>query len=186
MSIKATLDKRAESSCELCSSNNDLSEYEVSESGNDPSSDNHALLCQKCIDELDKESLDENHWRCLNTSMWSEYLPVQVLVYRTLSRLKGANWASELQDQMYLEEDAINWAKRGLQSNLVVKDSNGARLNPGDSVVLIKDLDVKGAGFTAKRGTKVTSIRLTDDPGYIEGRVDGQMIVLKVEFLKKS
>jgi len=50
---------------------------------------------------------------------------------------------------------------------------------------LIKDLDVKGAGFTAKRGTVVKNITLTDNPLHIEGRVNGVRIVLVADFLKK-
>ena len=103
-----------------------------------------------------------------------------------LHKLKSESWANELLEQMYMEEENLNWAKRGISNNVKTLDSNGAELNAGDSVTLIKDLNVKGGGFTAKRGTKVTGIRLTDDPGYIEGRVEGQMIVLKVEFLKKG
>ena len=186
MSLNAEVSKRAENKCELCSSTTNLNTIEVSESLMDQSSENHALVCEKCESDLASESPDVNHWRCLTGSMWSEHQAIQVLSYRMLYKLKDESWANELLDQMYMEEDTLNWAKRGLSNNVKTLDSNGAELVAGDSVTLIKDLNVKGAGFTAKRGTKVTSIRLTDDPGYIEGRVEGQMIVLKVEFLKKG
>ena len=65
-------------------------------------------------------------------------------------------------------------------------DSNGAVLQEGDSVTLIKDLDVKGAGFTAKRGTLVKGIRLTNNPLHIEGKVNGVQIVLVAAYLKKA
>lgn len=68
-----------------------------------------------------------------------------------------------------------------------VKDANGNVLNNGDSVVLIKDLKVKGSTVTLKRGTVVKSIRLTDDPDEIEGKnpqVKG--LVLRTEFVKKA
>jgi protein PhnA len=65
-------------------------------------------------------------------------------------------------------------------------DSNGTELLEGDSVTLIKDLDVKGANFTAKRGTMVKNIHLTDNPEHIEGKVNKQSIVLKTCFLKKA
>ena len=69
---------------------------------------------------------------------------------------------------------------------MVHRDSNGAVLSQGDTVTLIKDLPVKGAGFTAKRGTAVRGIALVpDDAGQIEGRVDGQRIVILTEFVKK-
>ena len=66
------------------------------------------------------------------------------------------------------------------------KDSNGTLLNEGDSVTLIKDLKVKGSSSVIKRGTMVKNIRLTADPGEIEGRVDKSTIVLKTMFLKKA
>jgi protein PhnA len=57
----------------------------------------------------------------------------------------------------------------------------------GDTVTLIKDLNVKGAGFTAKRGTAVRNISLVpDNPEHIEGRVNGQQIVILTKFVKKS
>ena len=75
------------------------------------------------------------------------------------------------------------WPKA--EESSVVTDSNGNVLNDGDSVTLIKDLDVKGAGFVAKRGTMVRKIRLIDDPDNIEGRVNKMTLVLKTKFLKK-
>jgi protein PhnA len=67
-----------------------------------------------------------------------------------------------------------------------VKDSNGNILEEGDSVTLIKDLKVRGSSTILKRGTKVKNIRLTDDEAEIEGKVDGSVLVLKAEFLKKA
>ncbi len=70
--------------------------------------------------------------------------------------------------------------------SIIVKDSNGNILNDGDSVTLIKDLKVKGTSTTLKRGTMVKNIRLTDDEGEIECRIDRVQMVLKTEFLKKA
>ncbi len=67
----------------------------------------------------------------------------------------------------------------------VAKDSNGAILADGDAVVVIKDLKVKGSSMVIKRGTKVKSIRLTDDPEHVDCKIDGSSIVLKTCFLKK-
>ena len=68
-----------------------------------------------------------------------------------------------------------------------VKDSNGNTLKDGDSVHVIKDLKVKGAGETLKRGTLIKNIRLTGNPGEIEGRTSTiKGLVLKTEFLKKA
>jgi protein PhnA len=67
------------------------------------------------------------------------------------------------------------------------KDANGALLTDGDSVVLIKDLKVKGAGATLKRGTLVKNIRLTGDPDEIEARTPTiKGLVLRTEFVKKA
>ena len=68
-----------------------------------------------------------------------------------------------------------------------VRDSNGTVLSDGDNVTLIKDLKVKGAGVTLKRGTLIRGIRLTDDPAEIECRAEKvRDLVLRVEFVKKA
>ncbi|MGQ3048082.1 MAG: alkylphosphonate utilization protein [Niveispirillum sp.] len=68
-----------------------------------------------------------------------------------------------------------------------VKDCNGNILAEGDSVTLIKDMKVKGANVTLKRGTVVKSIHLTDDPEEIEGKVEKvKGLVLKTCFVKKA
>jgi protein PhnA len=66
-------------------------------------------------------------------------------------------------------------------------DSNRMRLEHGDTVVLVKDLVVKGAGFTAKRGVAVRNISLVPDNAlHIEGKVEGQRIVILTEFVKRK
>lgn len=67
----------------------------------------------------------------------------------------------------------------------VAKDSNGAELFDGDAVTVIKDLKVKGSSMVIKRGTKVKSIRLTDNPEEVDCKIEGSSIVLKTCFLKK-
>ena len=67
----------------------------------------------------------------------------------------------------------------------VPKDSNGSELLDGDSVIVIKDLKVKGSSMVIKRGTKVKSIRLTENPEEVDCKIDGSSIVLKTCFLKK-
>ena len=67
----------------------------------------------------------------------------------------------------------------------VPRDSNGAELLDGDAVTVIKDLKVKGSSMVIKRGTKVKSIRLTDNPEEVDCKIDGSSIVLKPCFLKK-
>jgi protein PhnA len=67
----------------------------------------------------------------------------------------------------------------------VARDSNGAELMDGDAVTVIKDLKVKGSSMVIKRGTKVKSIRLTENPEEVDCKIDGSSIVLKTCFLKK-
>ena len=70
---------------------------------------------------------------------------------------------------------------------MTVRDSNGAELVDGDNVTLIKDLKVKGAGVTLKRGTLIRGIRLTDDEAEIECRAEKvRDLVLRTEFVKKA
>ena len=96
---------------------------------------------------------------------------------------------------LYLEEEVRAWAESGDDSghveaaseSVVHRDSNGTVLSSGDTVTLIKDLNVKGAGFTAKRGTAVRGISLVqDNAAHVEGRINGQQIVILTEFVKKS
>jgi protein PhnA len=73
------------------------------------------------------------------------------------------------------------------ENGSVVKDANGAVLQNGDSVVVIKDLPVKGAPKPVKAGTKVKNIRLTDGDHNISCKIDGfGSMALKSEFVKKA
>lgn len=192
MNIKTELLKRSSEKCELCGATDDLTTYEVTPLTTDDS-DDHILVCGICHDQLENpEKVDANHWRCLNESMWSEIPAVQVMAWRMLTRLRGEGWPVDLLEILYLDEATLIWAKatgEGAEEDDSVKhrDSNGVVLQSGDTVVLIKDLDVKGATFTAKRGTAVRGISLVhDNPEHIEGRVNGQQIVLLTKFVKKS
>jgi len=183
MSIDSVLMERSGGVCELCGSSEKLSAFAVAPK------DDEILVCSTCSGQLnDASSVDANHWRCLNDSMWSVEPAVQVVVYRMLNALKDEGWTQDLLDQMYLESEVIEWAQEGMadEKRKPTKDSNGTTLEGGDSVTIIKDLEVKGAGFTAKRGTMVKNISLTDNPEQIEGRVNGTRIVLLSKFLKKS
>jgi|TARA_R110002012_G_scaffold2902_9_gene13904 protein PhnA len=116
--------------------------------------------------------------------MWSEDAALQVYAARTLKRL-DTDWSRDLLEQLYLDEETQSWADNVAEPT-DHKDSNGVPLASGDTVVLIKDLPVKGGGFTAKRGTAVHRISLVaDNPAHIEGRVEGQRIVILTEFVKK-
>lgn len=189
MSIEAALLQRSGSQCEFCSSPEDLSVFPVPPR-DDSSADNCMVICKRCRDQVENlEQVDVNHWRCLSGSIWSEFPAVQVMSWRMLQQLQGESWAQDLLGQLYLDDETRQWAEamqESQSSSIVTKDSNGTALSNGDSVTLIKDLDVKGANFTAKRGTMVRNISLTDDPKYIEGKINGTQIVLVAAYLKKA
>ncbi len=178
------LQTRADNQCELCAASAELAPFAIGPAP-DGTAMTAALLCPVCTAQITGD-MDANHWRCLSTSMWSEHAPVQVLAWRMLDRLSDEAWARDLADMLYLEDEVLAWAKAGVIPESLHKDSNGVSLVAGDTVVLIKDLPVKGGGFTAKRGTAVRSISLVEDnPAHIEGRVEGQRIVILTAFVKK-
>lgn len=191
MSVLDDLQARSGSKCELCTATENLRVYEVlpvSTGGVDGS----VLACETCIEQIDNpEKTDSNHWRCLNDSMWSEFTPVKVVAWRMLKRLRSEGWPQDLLDMLYLEDQELTWAKatgEGLEESekVIHRDSNGVILEAGDSVVLIKDLPVKGSSMVAKRGTAVRRISLDNENAeYIEGKVDGQQIVIITKFVKK-
>jgi len=77
-------------------------------------------------------------------------------------------------------------AKAGAADTVEVRDSVGNLLQDGDQVTLIKDLTVKGAGQTLKRGTLIKSIRLTGDAQEIDCKYEGiKGLVLRAEFVRK-
>jgi len=172
--------------CALCGNDADLAAVPVP-----PQDDQTVTLCATCRAGVDGEISDAPHWRCLSDAIWSTDAAAQVTAYRLLSRLKSEVWARDLLEIAYLEPENLEWAEAGLVDDdepaLIHRDTNGAQLAAGDTVTLIKDLNVKGAGFTAKRGTAVRNISLVpDNEGHIEGRVSGQQIVILTEFVKKS
>jgi protein PhnA len=191
MTLDKILQGRSGSQCELCGQNEHLEAYQIPFSPEE-GVDSSIYACGTCRDQFTGAAeVDLNHWRCLNDSMWSQVPAVQVVAWRMLSRLSAEGWPQELLDMLYLEDDIKAWAEAGSLSDgeavLLHRDSNGATLTAGDTVVLIKDLTVKGANFTAKRGTAVRNISLgQDNAEHIEGRVNGQQIVILTKFVKKS
>ncbi|HLO74454.1 MAG TPA: PhnA domain-containing protein [Flavobacterium sp.] len=187
--IERKLKDRSGSVCEISGTEHDLVVY-VLPPTNERTVENSVLIAKHLKDQIENpETTDEKDWRGLSESMWSEHLPVQILSWRMLARLKN----TDLLDMMYLDEEALEWAKatgegeEEDENKIVHKDSNGAILQDGDSVVLIKDLDVKGATFTAKRGAAVHNIKLVwDDANLIEGRVENQNIYILTQYVKKT
>jgi protein PhnA len=192
MNLEERLHKRSEDKCELCGSGQILKKYEVPpQSG--ANEDNCIVICDKCLGQIEKKKeLDSQHWNCLTTSMWSEVPGVQVVSWRLLNRLKQESWAADSLDMLYFDEDRLAWAKAtGDHENdstvELHKDCNGNILQSGDSVVLIKSLDVKGTTLNAKMGTVVKNIRLVEDnTGQIEGKIEGQVIVVLTKYVRKQ
>lgn len=172
---------RSNDSCEICGSKENLEVYFIKEE-----EDFGLNLCSECKDAVVNFSIkNPSKYECLQISMWSEIPAVKVLSYQILTTLKDESFAKDLLEILYIEDDLKELAKTPLKESEKIFDSNGVKLNSGDSVSIIKDLDVKGAGFTAKRGTTVKNIVLTSNPEQIEGRVNGVKIILLSKFLKK-
>lgn len=136
---------RSGGTCEFCGAGTGLAGVELSPAG-------ALLLCAQCRGD---RPAPEDHWRCLEGAAWSQEPVVQWAVWRRLGSLDQA-WAAETRASMVLLPEVEGWIN--LPSAVEHRDANGALLAQGDTVVLVKDLVVKGANFTAKRGTAVRGI----------------------------
>jgi protein PhnA len=182
---------RSGNACELCHSTTNLSVYAVPPS-NHP--DNEIMICGTCFAQLNNSAeTDAKYWRFLTEAMWSPVPPVQVVAWRMLSRLKNEGWAAENLDMLYLDEETLAWAKAvavddtSAEAEVVHRDSLGAELQTGDTVVLTRSLDVKGSSLNAKMGTVVKNIRLVaDNTDQVEGKIEGQQIVILTKYLRKQ
>ncbi|MDB4291844.1 PhnA domain-containing protein [Maribacter sp.] len=191
MDVLEELQERSGNQCELCAATADLKVYEVL-----PASiggiDQSLLACETCIAQIENpDTTDPNHWRCLNDSMWSEHDTVKVVAWRMLNRLKSEGWSQDLLDMMYLEDETLKWAKETGEGEeesekIIHRDVNGVILQNGDSVVLIKDLKVKGSSLVAKQGTAVRRISVDrENAEFIEGKVGPTQIVIITKYVKK-
>ena len=194
MGLQQDLEIRSGNQCELCTSKDNLSVYEVKPTLTVGGSgvDGSLLACEICIRQIDApETTDANHWRCLNDSMWSEHRAVKVIAWRLLSRLRNEGWPKDLLDMMYLEDEDLRFAKEtgdhlDESEKIIHRDANGVVLQAGDNVVLIKDLKVKGSSMVAKQGTAVRRISLDQQNAkYIEGKVGPTQIVIITDYVKK-
>jgi protein PhnA len=190
MSLERSLQQRSNTTCELCGSNEKLSVYIVPDV-KETAEKTALYTCNVCTEQMnDLDKIDPNHWRCLNDSMWSEHDAVKIMAWRMLNRIK-ADWPQDLLGMMYLEEETLELAKASGDgeddaNKLIHRDVNGVVLAHGDSVVLIKDLKVKGSSMVAKQGTAVRNIRLDhENETYIEGKVGPTRIVIITEYVKK-
>ncbi|WP_338410659.1 PhnA domain-containing protein [uncultured Flavobacterium sp.] len=184
------LKDRSNSKCEISGNDENLVAYLV-EPKTEDIPENYILITQKLKEQIENaNTTNPNDWRGLSDSMWNENQAVQIVSWRMLNRLKN----TDALEMMYLDQDALEWAKATGEADddededkVIHKDSNGNVLLDGDSVVLIKDLDVKGANFIAKRGAAVHNIKLVwDNANHIEGRVENQHIVILTQYVKKT
>ena len=192
MQLEEVLKARSGNTCELCKSENSLTVYDVP-GGEGKHETSAILICDKCLAQIEKkEELDSDHWQVLSETMWSEVPGVQVMAWRMLSRLRNWSWAAESLDMLYLDEENLAWAKSTGDhdddgSVQLHKDGNGAILQNGDTVVLTRSLDVKGSTLNAKMGTVVKNIRLVEDnTDQVEGKIEGQTIVILTKYLRKQ
>lgn len=192
MSLSKKLEERSKGTCELCEAAEANNIYNVPH-GSGADIDTNVHLCEKCLAQIEiKEELESDYWSAfLPTTMWSEVPAVQVLAWRMLNRFRDETWAHDALEMLYLNEDDLEWAKASGEHLSNVEDSlhrdcNGTLLIGGDSVSLIKDLDVKGSTINAKMGTTVRNIRLDpENSEFIEGKIDGQNIVILTKFVRK-
>ena len=186
MSIDPLLLKRANSKCEFCGSDEELAAYDIP-----PiilkSLDKSVLTCSTCLDQIENpETMQPNHWRCLNDTMWSEIPAIQAMSWRMLDRIRAEGWPNDLLEMLYIEDDVKKWAMAGLRAvDGPTLDSNGVAFAVGDSAIMIKDVFITGANFTAKRGMVVKNIALTDTNRSIEGNLNGTRVVLGAKTVKK-
>jgi protein PhnA len=193
MSLQEDLENRSGTKCELCTATNNLSVYDVKPSIiGGGGVDGSILACETCVTQIENpEEVDANHWRCLNDSMWSEFRAVKVVAWRMLHRLKKEGWPLDLLGMMYMEDEELRFAKEtgdhlAESEKIIHRDVNGVILEAGDSVVLIKDLKVKGSSMVAKQGTAVRRISLDhENANYIEGKVGPTQIVIITDYVKK-
>lgn len=192
MSLKESLKARSNNQCELCTSEQDLSIYDVPPNAQQREEDS-ILICGTCKSQIEKkEPLDVTHWKCLLDSIWSEIPVVQVVAWRMLNRFNNESWAVDALDMLYFDEKQLAWAKAtgeqdGTDEVEFHKDCNGTILKDGDTVVLIKSLDVKGSNVNARLGTVIKNIRtVQDNIEQIEGKIEGQTIVILTKYVRKG
>lgn len=193
MKLEEKLLKRSGNQCELCAVTGELKMYAVPPQ-DQSNEENTIMICSKCLAQLEKkEHLDSEHWKkALPVSMWSEVLPVHVVSWRMLNRLRNESWAAENIDMMYFDDETMAWAKAtgDHENDSAVdlhQDAYGALLNDGDTVILTKSLDVKGTSLNAKVGTVIRNIRtVKDNTEQIEGKIEGQLIVILTKYVRKQ
>lgn len=185
------LQARAHEACEICEATTDaLIAYNVPPKSEDDA-EYQVALCAACHEAISsKNYTDPTRFTNLVSTIWSEIPAVKVLSYKVLGELRDQSWATEAMENAYLTEEEQAWAmaeEEALANAVVHKDAYGVVLAAGDSVILTENLNVKGANFIAPKGTKVPKIRLVpDNAEQIEGKINGDTIVILTKFVRKS
>src|SRR5690606_33951142 len=105
MTLLNTLLERSKHQCELCEGTERLQIYTLQPSTTQ-TEDNSVLICSICATHIDNPlELEGEHWANLNETMWSQYSPVKVLIWRVLNLLKEEGWPIYLLDMMFMEDE---------------------------------------------------------------------------------
>ncbi len=110
------LTRRSRSHCELCDAHGiKLAPYELKPAQDTPDLERTIFACEVCAGQLNKpKTLSPDHWRCLNTSVWSEVPPVQIVAVRVLKYLaENVEWAADLYDQLYIAPEIAEQIELG-------------------------------------------------------------------------
>ncbi|MEM9443970.1 MAG: phnA protein [Verrucomicrobiota bacterium] len=101
--------RRSRSKCELCQKADRLFVYEVPPVPAEPDFEKCIFICQGCLRQIEKpKELDPRYWKCLRETIWSEVPAIQIMAGRMLKRLSAlAPWASEVLEEVYLEEEIL-------------------------------------------------------------------------------
>jgi protein PhnA len=126
--------------------------------------------------------------------VWREFAAIHMAtgIFAKIDSRNGPDMTSSDEDYIY-DDISGEWmaaseidARNAADNVVIVRDSVGNVLTDGDAVVLVKDLDVKGAGQTLRRGTIIRSIRLTGDAQEIDCKHETiRGLVLRAEFVRK-
>lgn len=104
--------RRCSSHCELCDAQGvKLGIFEVPPVPTEPLLDHCTMICETCREQIERPKFrDNNHWRCLNHSIWSSVPAVKVLAIAMLQNIsEQERWAVELLEQVYLEPEESEW-----------------------------------------------------------------------------
>jgi protein PhnA len=184
MAIGERITERSDGLCELCS--NLTAEHEYIVSPGKDTLEYQVALCDTCFNALE-ENGNADYWRFLEGSIWSEIPSVKALSYRQLYKIKDAGWAADVLNSVDVDDNVIQWAMKAFEIPDIHLDAFGNALEDGDNVVLTQALKVKGANFTASKGTVVKRIKLVkDNTEHIEGKINDQTIVILTKYVKKG